>query len=144
MAPFVITIDGQPVPWERATPVMVGDFPILKTPKRTRAYQDVIKQLAGIAMRRRPPMTGPLRMTVTASLRRPKTVLDRALPWKRGRDAGDVDNYSKTAQDALNGIAFIDDSQICELSVCKVYGKPSLTIRIECIAEPVEAERTAA
>ena len=42
-----------------------------------------------------------------------------------------MDNYSKTAQDALNGIVFEDDAQICELVSRKRYGEPRLVITIE-------------
>jgi Holliday junction resolvase RusA-like endonuclease len=43
---------------------------------------------------------------------------------------GDIDNFSKTAQDALIGIAFIDDAQICRLVSEKRYGTPALEIEI--------------
>ena len=123
----LIRIEGRPVAWQRATPVVAGDFAVMKTPKETRAYQAVIKQIARLTMRSRPPITGPIEMTVVAYLPRPKSVT-RALPWKQG--TGDVDNYSKTAQDALNGIAFIDDAQICRLVSEKRYGTPALEIEI--------------
>ena len=78
-------------------------------------------------MRSRPPLTGPIEMTVTAYLPRPKSVT-RALPWKQG--TGDLDNYSKTEQDALNGVAYVDDSRICRLVSEKRYGTPALEIEI--------------
>ena len=34
----------------------------------------------------------------------------------------DCDNLAKSILDALNGIAYDDDSQICSLSVFKFYG----------------------
>lgn len=34
---------------------------------------------------------------------------------------GDIDNLTKGLLDALNGVAFDDDSQVCELLVRKVY-----------------------
>ena len=33
----------------------------------------------------------------------------------------DCDNIAKSILDALNGLAYYDDSQICELSVYKMY-----------------------
>jgi Holliday junction resolvase RusA-like endonuclease len=33
----------------------------------------------------------------------------------------DADNLAKAVLDALNGIAYYDDSQVCELSVSKLY-----------------------
>lgn len=32
---------------------------------------------------------------------------------------GDIDNYAKTVLDALNGVAWVDDKQICRLFVVK-------------------------
>jgi Holliday junction resolvase RusA-like endonuclease len=36
---------------------------------------------------------------------------------------GDVDNKFKAITDALNGIAYIDDKQICEMRVMRRYGE---------------------
>lgn len=44
----------------------------------------------------------------------------------------DADNLAKSILDALNGIAFYDDSQVCELSVSKLYSdnpRAEITIR---------------
>jgi Holliday junction resolvase RusA-like endonuclease len=44
----------------------------------------------------------------------------------------DADNLAKSILDALNGIAFYDDSQVCELSVSKLYSdepRTEITIR---------------
>lgn len=129
--PLVITVEGKPIAWQRATPVVAGDYVIPKTPKETRAYQALIKAIAELAMRGREKFTGALRMTVTATIRRPETAVKegRRFPYKQG--TGDIDNYSKTAQDALNGLAFVDDSQICDLVVFKRYGRPALVIMLE-------------
>lgn len=35
----------------------------------------------------------------------------------------DCDNLAKAILDSLNGIAYKDDSQVCELSVRKMYGE---------------------
>lgn len=37
------------------------------------------------------------------------------------KNTGDVDNYAKAVQDALNGLAYHDDSQIVRLTVRKRY-----------------------
>ena len=38
----------------------------------------------------------------------------------------DLDNIVKSVCDALNGIAYFDDSQICKLSIHKYYAKVQL------------------
>ena len=35
----------------------------------------------------------------------------------------DLDNVAKSVCDALNGVAYFDDSQICKLSIHKYYAK---------------------
>lgn len=46
----------------------------------------------------------------------------------------DADNIAKACLDALNGIAFYDDSQVCELSISKFYG---YTPKVEIIIDEV-------
>ena len=46
----------------------------------------------------------------------------------------DADNIAKACLDALNGIAFYDDSQVCELSISKFYGN---TPKVEIIIDEV-------
>lgn len=43
----------------------------------------------------------------------------------------DWDNFHKLSQDALNGIVWIDDSQIFEANVTKAYDKDNPRIEIE-------------
>lgn len=42
----------------------------------------------------------------------------------------DIDNYIKWNLDVLNGLVFIDDSQVYELRACKLYGEPRTEIEI--------------
>mgnify|MGYP002514995471 CR=1 FL=1 len=52
---------------------------------------------------------------------------NQVLPCKKP----DVDNVAKIVLDALNGIAFHDDAQVCRLTVEKFYGEPRVEIRIK-------------
>lgn len=67
------------------------------------------------------PLLGPLRLTVTAWLKMPgdipKKRLLTALPGRRP----DLDNYIKQVEDALQGYAFLDDSQIVTIEARKRY-----------------------
>ncbi len=40
----------------------------------------------------------------------------------------DVDNAAKAVLDALNGVAWEDDSQVCSLTVAKHYGTEARTV----------------
>lgn len=51
----------------------------------------------------------------------------------------DMDNIAKTVADALNGVAYRDDSAIVELRVAKRYGSPErLVVRVSGDLEPEE------
>lgn len=113
-----------------------GQRPIAYTPANTRKYEDALRYAAQQAMAGRSLLTGPLTVSVTACLPIPKSFskkkhtqaqLGEVLPTKRP----DVDNYGKTALDALNCVVFADDSQVIELSIRKFYhDRPSLLIEV--------------
>ena len=89
-------------------------------------------------------MDGPLKVTVTASLAVPAS-------WStKKRDAAlagviqpigrpDVDNYLKML-DALNSIVWLDDGQIVDARISKVYAEqPSLRIEVETLSPLLSA-----
>lgn len=43
----------------------------------------------------------------------------------------DADNIAKVVCDALNGVAYADDTQVIELRVRKAYGEPHITVSVE-------------
>jgi len=44
--------------------------------------------------------------------------------WYRKSKRGDIDSPIKTLLDSLNGFAYKDDSQICEMSIFRVDSQP--------------------
>ena len=70
-----------------------------------------------------PPMTGALRLTVQFVLPRPKYM--NTGKYKGGREwynrRPDLDNCIKSLKDALNKIAWQDDSQVCQVYASKEY-----------------------
>jgi Holliday junction resolvase RusA-like endonuclease len=70
------------------------------------------------------PLLGPLRMTLDCYLAMPQSVPKRdretALPTKRP----DLDQYIKTALDALWQHAYHDDAQVVAIIARKLYGSP--------------------
>lgn len=56
----------------------------------------------------------------------------------------DLDNLAKAVKDAAKGVLWIDDSQVAELSVSKLYAPqdapPHVELRVWALAEEVEAE----
>lgn len=45
------------------------------------------------------------------------------LTWYRARKSGDLDNRTKVAADALNGLVWVDDKQIVEWHLYRVDGQ---------------------
>ena len=43
----------------------------------------------------------------------------------------DIDNFNKLVFDALGGIAFLDDSQVVELTITKSYDKEHPRVELE-------------
>lgn len=107
------------------------------TPQKTRAYESLVQESYKYAALHQKRHSGPVRAEITAFYKIPKT-------WpssrKRAAVAGeisplikpDLDNVAKAVLDALNGLAYTDDSSITELIVRKVYadeGRVEVTLR---------------
>lgn len=58
------------------------------------------------------PLTGPLRISVTAWVPMPKNIPKKRRLTAYPTSRPDLDNYTKTVWDALQGYAFVDDKQI--------------------------------
>ena len=75
------------------------------------------------AMNGRPPLIGYVTLTANFYRRKPKSF--------SARNWGDLDNLLKAILDAMNGICFIDDSQIVELHARKCFGDPRIEVEME-------------
>jgi crossover junction endodeoxyribonuclease RusA len=84
-----------------------------------RAYQLQVQVLVP-----RAPLTGPVRVGVSAF---------------RPRKSGDLDNLLKVALDALKGRAFVDDKQVVEIHACLFDDKANP--RLEVGVTAMEADR---
>ncbi len=128
--PIVITIPGEPSP--KGTARFHGHA---YTPKKTRTKEGIVASLAMDAMAGRPPIEGPVSMSITAVLPIPES-------WPKKRKAAalaqeeapakrpDLTNLIKLAEDSLNGIVYRDDAQIVALSASKRYGPDPRTVII--------------
>lgn len=69
------------------------------------------------------PLSGPLTVQVAFVMPRPGRLCWKKRPMPRVGHVQkpDFDNLCKSLFDALNGLAFIDDSQICEVVGSKVH-----------------------
>lgn len=106
---IAFTIPGKPVP--KARPRVVNRHAY--TPKKTKDRADLIKQIAAPLFDK--PFTGPVCVDVIAVFPIPKSWSKKKKAEMRGMphtQRPDKDNLEKLPYDALNGIAYVDDSQI--------------------------------
>jgi Holliday junction resolvase RusA-like endonuclease len=131
--PITITIAGEPVAKGRPRMTRRG---FTYTPAHTRKYEAHGRLAAQLAMDGRPPIEGPVRVELLAELpipaswsnkKRARAITGDVLPIGRP----DLDNFVKSAQDAINEIVIRDDSQIIEVSARKRYGvAPKLVMTV--------------
>jgi Holliday junction resolvase RusA-like endonuclease len=113
------------------------------TPEKTVLYENLIKteyqRQCGLHKFDTVPdskLKQPLEMHITAIFEIPKSYTKgKRLAAEhniiRPTKKPDADNIAKVICDALNGIAYTDDTQIVDLQVVKLYGKvPKVTVCI--------------
>lgn len=128
-------IKGKPVGKGRPRFRRMGNFVQAYTPANTAEYEKLVKlrfQNSGGAITDK-----PVRVEIVAFFAPPKStrkrdkaemLANRILPVKKP----DCDNIAKIILDALNKIAYIDDSQVIELVVKKRYSaEAKVTVHIE-------------
>jgi len=106
------------------------------TPKKTVAYETLIKELFAIKYPNFKPLEGSLSLNMIAQFSVPKSASKKKraemLAGKiRPTKKPDTSNIIKIIEDALNFFAYRDDSQITMVSARKVYGEiPQVWITI--------------
>ena len=127
------TVPGRPIAKQRPrAAISKNGKPYFYTAKNTVDYENRVRFAAEEAMQGRQPLQGPLllvvrfRRTPQKALSKANTALaleDKLRPTVRP----DVDNLVKSVKDALNGIAWADDSQIVAMQCDKMYGPADAT-----------------
>lgn len=129
MKSITFTVPGKPQGKARPRVVRQGGVTRSFTPEKTVLYENWIRtcyqQAAG---EYRFPDDAPLELVVTAAFPVPKSFSRRK---REGCLSGlirptgkpDCDNIAKSVADALNGVAYRDDSRVCKLTVMKKYGE---------------------
>ena len=130
---LIFTIPGEPVAKARPRVTRAG---ITYTPAKTVNYETLVKELFCVAYPDHRPVDVPVRMLLKAyfgipaswSKKKQQAALDGSIrPTKKP----DIDNIIKT-MDALNGIAWRDDSQVVHVTASKYYSdRPRLEIQIQ-------------
>lgn len=125
MIKFVI--QGEPVAKGRPKFARRGNFTVAYTPEKTANYETLVKWAYQLSHHGESPLEGALHVNIkavfgipvsTSKKKRVQMLNGDIYPTKKP----DADNIAKAVTDALNGLAYKDDSQIVNLSVYKRYG----------------------
>jgi Holliday junction resolvase RusA-like endonuclease len=131
---YRFTIPGKPMGQPRVRFARMGSFVKTYDPKEAISYKATIIQLArevGVK-----PMAGPIFLAIAAYIPRPKRLCRKSDPHGEvfAECKPDWDNIGKIVSDALNGVAYADDSQITKGSVFKRYhekgGVPHMDVTV--------------
>ena len=131
-------VRGVPVGKGRPRFSTVNGHAVAYTPEKTVNYETLVKlsyqqQCAGVKF----PEGVPLSVRINAYFPIPKSTSKKKRAQMESGEImhlkkPDCDNVAKACLDALNGIAFYDDSQVCDLTVKKFYSEnPRVCITIE-------------
>lgn len=126
MDPVKIHFPINPIPKARARTFYDKKVKKIRsvTPTATRTFEQTIKKIARYFYRG-DPFKGPVKVEVILTVAKPVSALKRKYPCVRP----DIDNYQKAIFDALEGILWKDDGQVCDCHIVKLYGHPGITIR---------------
>lgn len=126
-SPGFFTIPGIPVAKGRPRLTTRGGFAHAYTPEKTRVAETIIRMVARKYFPT--PLTGPLTLSVEFYLPFPKR--EKNLDGRAHTKRPDITNLLKTVEDAMNGIAYADDSQLAYVYASKFYsGNPRTVVHV--------------
>jgi len=127
------TVPVPPVAKARPRVTVRGGFARAYTPKKTAQFEQIVADCCPM----HPPINTPCHLSITFHLPIPKS-------WSKAKQKAaqdgelapvtrpDIDNYIKSVMDALNGVAYEDDSQVVTLTAAKLYSvDPRVEIQID-------------
>lgn len=130
---YEITIPGTPVAKGRPRVGRYGTY----TPKKTATYESYVQYCWAAEYGAQPPSEWPLEVNVIFYMPIPKSATKRVRAEitqgiVKHTKKPDLDNMAKAVLDALNGLAYKDDSQIYSLTLYKTYDDtPCTTVTIK-------------
>lgn len=118
---YIFKIPGEPVAKGRPRVTSYGTF----TPEKTLNYETLVKEMYAVTYGQT-MLDGELDIDVKLFFQIPKSASKKKqelmeLGGIRPTKRPDIDNCLKIITDALNGIAYKDDSQIVQATVSKYY-----------------------
>lgn len=123
----IFNVEGTPVPKGRPRFARRGKFVSTYSPKTTVDYETLVSTSAKQAMGVTEPLGTPLAAYIYITLPIPASYSKKRTAaclsgGERPTKRSDIDNYCKAIFDGMNGIVYVDDSQIVSLHSTKRYG----------------------
>lgn len=122
MAEITITVPAVPVAQPRPRATSFGGHARVYQPSKhpVTAFKATVR-MAFQSAYAGAPLTGPLRCDCLFVMPRPKSLIWKTRPMPRVPHTAkpDRDNLDKSVLDALKGLAWIDDSQVCQGNIQK-------------------------
>lgn len=134
MHAITFAVDGDPVPQPRPRVTTRGGHARAYVPAghAVHAYRAALAAAASAAGAQ--PHGDPVSVVIDLVFARPPSHLRKSgvKPTAPRLPRADIDNTSKAVLDSLNGVAWVDDSQVARLVVEKSYGHEArTTVRIQ-------------
>ena len=130
------TVYGEPVGKGRPRFARRGNFVSTYSPQKTKTYEDEIRMMAKAAMGSSEPLETPVTVAIyirvgipaSYSKQKRKDALEGILkPTKKP----DIDNIAKCFLDGMNDIVYLDDKQVVNLHITKVYAEtPAVEVMV--------------
>ena len=121
---LTFTVPGAAIGKARPRFTRAGGFPRAFTPPETVRRENLIALFYRQAAPDLPPFDGPVTLAIEARYIMPQSWSQKKRNDMRGKGATkrpDFDNLAKIVGDALNKIAWVDDSQIVKARVAKAW-----------------------
>ena len=138
MMQTIFTIPGDPFGKERPRAKLVGSRIIMYTPKKTIDYEEFVRRCfaeAGGKM-----ISGPVRLSLSMYFAMPQSWSKkklREMAYTGCEKKPDIDNVIKIIGDALNGVAYKDDSSIVSVAATKQWAAEGcVVVSLESADEP--------
>ena len=121
-------VEGEAVGKGRPRFARRGNFTSTYTPQKTKTYEDEIRVAAKAAMGSSEPLETPVTVAIHISVGIPVSFSkqkrrDALANIEKPMKKPDIDNAAKCHLDAMNGIVYLDDKQVINLHVTKVYAE---------------------
>lgn len=126
---IVFEVPGDPV--AKARPRVNRATGAVYTPRGTVVFERLVGTIARQYFKA--PLQGPVTVEIKSVIAPPVSWTKKktaALLWRPHTQKPDADNLQKAVLDALNGIAFKDDSQVWSAKTSKIWGAPAKTLVI--------------